>query len=341
MKVVVASAHRYPDLARLWFRSVARDLIPALRRGGADVEVLLFRDATPEGFEPKFFPGATLLAPSVEALDFIAFYDAALERPGDVLFLLDADVFVLDGPWVASLLGHFEDPTVAAVSLLRRTEKPGVFALLARSEAYRALPAPVLAPSYEGLERWPRAVNRQPGDRASMALRARGKKIIEVSPAAAASRLADFHGTTVVRASREIFGDLLGPRFDELFAEKPYFAMGAYDNLLLGSLFRIVFGAPFAVARGPTPFAAPDGDRHLSGSATPEELRAAFARIRDRTLLARLVAYFDRSDHALTRLAAREGLTPGALHVPRVLSRGRVLEARAWAAARRLLRRGA
>lgn len=332
MKVVVASAHRYPDLARLWFRSVARDLIPALKGAGADVEVLLFRDTTPEGFEPRYFPGATLLAPCFEALDFIAFYDAALERPGDILFLLDADVFVLDGHWVASLLGHFEDPTVAAVSLLRRTEQPGVFALLARCEAYRALPAPVLAPSYEGLERWPRAVNRQPGDRAAMALRARGKKIVEVSPAVAASRLADFHGTTVVRASREIFGGLLGLRFDALFAEKPYFAMGAYDNLLLGSLFRAVFGAPFAAA---------PGGAHLSGSATPEDLRDALATIHDRTLFARLVTYFERSDRALTRLAAREGLTPGALHVPRVLPRGRVLEARAWAAARRLFGRGA
>jgi hypothetical protein len=332
LKVVVASAHRYPDLARLWFRSVARDLLPALKGAGAEAEVLLFRDATPEAFDARHFPGATLLAPSTSTPDFIAFYDAALERPGDILFLLDADVFVLDGHWVASLLGHFEDPTVAAVSLLRRTEQPGVFALLARCEAYRALPAPVLAPSYEGLERWPRAVNHQPGDRAAMALRARGKKIVEVSPAAAASRLADFHGTTVVRASREIFGGLLGLRFDALFAEKPYFAMGAYDNLLLGSLFRAVFGAPFAAA---------PGGAHLSGSATPEDLRDALATIRDRTLFARLVAYFERSDRALVRLASREGLTPDALHVPRVLPRARILEAHAWAAARRLFGRGA
>ncbi len=339
MKVVVASAHRYPDLARLWFRSVARDLLPALKRVGAQVEVLLFRDTTPEGFEPRFFPGATLLAPSLEALDFIAFYDLALERPCDVLFLLDADVFILDGGWVASLLGHFEDPTVAGVSLVRRTDQPGVFALLARRETYRALPAPVLAPSYEGIERWPHAINRQPGDRAAIALRARGKVIVEVAPDVAASRLADFHGTTVVRASREVFGDLLGPRFDQLFAEKPYFAMGAYDNLLLGSLYRKVFGAPFAAARQPALFSAPYSDTHLSGSATPEVLRAAFATIRDRTLLARLVATFERSDRALARLAAQEGLTPGALRIPRVLPPRRILEAHAWAAARRLFGR--
>ena len=87
MKVVLAAAHRYPDLARLWYRFVARDLLPALRSVGADVEVLLFRDTTPEGFEPKFFPGATLLAPSYDAVDAVEFLEMALERPGDVLFL--------------------------------------------------------------------------------------------------------------------------------------------------------------------------------------------------------------------------------------------------------------
>jgi hypothetical protein len=331
LKVVLAAAHRYPDLARLWFRSVARDLIPALKGAGANVEVLLFRDTTPEGFEPRYFPGATLLAPCFEALDFIAFYDAALERPGDILLLLDSGAFVLDGEWVAALLGHFEDPTVAAVSLLRHTGPTGVFALLARREAYRTLKAPVLAPSFEALERWPHAVYRQPGERAAMALRARGKTIVEVSPAAAASRLADFHGTTVVRASREIFGGLLGLQFDALFAEQPYFAMGAYDNLLLGSLFRAVFGAPFA---------ATPGGAHLSGSATPKDLRDALATIRDRTVIARLVAHFKRSDRAFAGLLALEGLTRGALHVPRVLSRGRVLGAHVRAAARRFAGKG-
>jgi len=88
---------------------------------------------------------------------------------------------VLDGKWVASLLGHFEDPTVAGVSILRRGTLPGVVALMARRAAYRALQAPVLAPSYEGLERWPHPTKRRAGDRAALALRARGKKIVEVS----------------------------------------------------------------------------------------------------------------------------------------------------------------
>jgi hypothetical protein len=337
VKVVVASAHRFPDQARLWFRFVGRDLLPALRGAGAEVEVLLFRDASPEGFEPRLFPGATLLTRSFDALDVVEFHEKALERLGDVLFLLDADVFVLDGEWVASLLGHFEDPTVAGVSILRRGTLPGVVALMARRAAYRALQAPVLAPSYEGLERWPHPTRRQAGDRAALALRARGKKIVEVSPAAAAPRLADFSGATAIRTAREVYGAVLGPRFETLLVEQPDFAEGAYDNILLGALFRVVFGAPYAVARGPSPFADPDADTHLSGSATPEEFRTALAAINDRKALARLVASFERSDRALTRLAAREGLSRRALRVPLVLPRARVLEARVRAAAGRLV----
>jgi hypothetical protein len=336
VKVVVASAHRFPDQARLWFRFVARDLLPALRGAGAEVEVLLFRDAPPEGFEPRLFPEATLLTRSFEALDVVEFREKALERPGDILFLLDADVFVLDGAWVASLLGHFEDPTVAGVSLLRRGTLPGVVALMARRAAYRALQAPVLAPSYEGLERWPHPTKRQAGDRAALALRARGKKIVDVSPAAAATHLADFSGATAIRTAREVYGAVLGPRFETLLATEPDFAEGAYDNILLGALFRVVFGIPYAAARGQAPFAAADGDAHLSGSATPEELREALAAIPDRKAFQRLVASFERSDRALTRLAAREELTRGALRVPLVLSRARVLKARARAAAGRL-----
>jgi hypothetical protein len=336
VKVVVASAHRFPDQARLWFRFVGRDLVSALRQTGAEVEVLLFRDAPPEGFEPRHFPGATFLARSFEALDVVEFREKALAWPGDVLFLLDADVFVVDGEWVAALLGHFEDPTVVGVSLLRRGKLPGVVAFMARCAAYRAFPAPVLAPSVEGIERWPHATKRQPGDRAALALRARGKKIVDVSPAATAARLADFGGATAIRTAREVYGAALGTHFETLLVEEPDFTEGAYRNLLLGALFRVVFDAPYAVAPGPSPFAAPDGAQHLSGSATPEELREALARVHDREALQRLVACFEASDRALTRLAAREELTRGELRVPSVLPRGRVLEARAWAAARRL-----
>ena len=336
MRVVLAAAHRYPDLARVWFRFVARDLLPALRSAGADVEVLLFRDTTPEGFEPRSFPGATLLAPSFEALDAVEFYEAALERPGDILFLLDPGVFVLDGEWVASLLGYFEDPTVAAVSLLPRTGPAGAFALLARREVYRTLKAPVLAPSFEALERWPHAIYRQPGERAAMALRARGKKVVD-GPPGAAGRLADFSGATAIRTAREVWGGLLGARFETLLAEKPDLAAGAYENLLLGALFRAVFGTPYAVSRGPMPFAAPGDDPHLSGSATPEELRTALAAIRDRKAFQLLVAAFERSNGAFTRLAEREGLTRGELRLPPVLPRARTLRARVQAAAKRFV----
>ncbi len=340
MRVVLAAAHRYSDFARLWFRSLARDLLPALRGAGADVEVVLFRDATPEGFEPRLFPGATFLAPSFEALDEVEFYQAALERPCDVLFLLDPGVIVLDGEWAASLLGHFEDPTVAGVSLLRRTGVIGGFALLARREVYRTLTAPVLAPSFEALERWPHAVYRQPGERAAIAVRARGKRIVDVSPASSAPRLADFSFATAIRIAREVSGGVLGPRFETLLAEKPDFAAGAYDNILLGALFRAVFGAPYAVARDPALFAAPYGDTHLTGSATPEELRTALAAIGDRKAFQRLAASLERSDRVVADLLAREGLTRGSLHIPRVLPRARTLGARVRAAARRLAGRG-
>jgi hypothetical protein len=147
VRVILASAHRYADLARLWYRFALRDLAPALRATGAEVDVVLFRDGAPDAFDPRDFPGATLLAPGPGARDFLEFYDAALRREGDVLFLLDADLFVLDGAWAASFLSRFEDPSVAAVSLLRRSEQPGVYALLARTSAYRALPQAVFAPS--------------------------------------------------------------------------------------------------------------------------------------------------------------------------------------------------
>ncbi len=322
MKVVLASAHRYADLARLWHRFAHRDLAPALRATGARVEVVLFRDASPDAFDPRDFPGATLLAPGPGARDFLEFYDAALRRDGDVLFLLDADLFVLDGAWAASHLARFSDPSLAAVSLLRRTEQPGVYALLARTAAYRALPVPVFSPSYEA-PGTPGAVNRQPGDRAALALRAAGQTILDVPASEAEGRVSDFHGTTVIRASREVFGASLGTRFDKLLSEKPYFAMGAYDNLLLGTLHRTLFGAAFA----------PDADGvHLGGSATEECLRAALARVTDRAVLAHFLAYADRSNRAAAGLFAREGLP---FAPPRLLPRPRAWEVRAWALARR------
>jgi hypothetical protein len=326
--VLVAGAHRHADLARLWYRSVARDVLPAFERAGARAEAVLFRDTDPESFPARWFEGATLAAPRSGVRDFIEFYDSLLERTdASFILLLDADLFLLDADWAAAHLSLFADPALAAVSFLRRTAQPGVYALLVRRSAYAALPPPVFAPAYERLDAWPHAVNLQPGDASARALRSSGQRILDVPRGEAETRIADFHGTTVIRISREMVGGLLGERFDTLVSEKPYFAMGAYDNLLLGTLYRSLYGAPFAPG--------PDGV-HLSSSATPEVLRAALSRIKSRTALSRLVDYFDRSDRALSRLAAREGVT---LAVPGVLSRKRRFEARAWGALRRALRR--
>lgn len=328
MKVTIASAHRYPDLARLWYRTVARDLAPALRRGGAEVSVVLFRDAAPDSFPAAWFEGATLDAPSDGCRDFLEFYDRVLlAADADFILFVDADVFLFDGPWAASHLPLFEDPRLAAVSLLARTDQPGVFALLARTAAYRTLPAPALAPSYERLEDWPDAVNRQPGDRAAIALRAAGWRIAVVPAREAAPHLADFHATTAVRATREKLGPLLGARLDALVTERLYLAMGACDNLLLGAFYRALYGEPFA--------AGPDG-AHLSASATEEALRAAFAGVRSREERARLAGVLGRSRRALFRLAAHDGIR---VAVPRLLPARQEAVGRIGDAARRLLER--
>ncbi|MEA2695055.1 MAG: hypothetical protein QOJ16_4442 [Acidobacteriota bacterium] len=307
--LLLASPHRYPDLARLWYRAVRRDLLPALEGAGfADIQVQIFRDGHADEFDPSWFPGVTLQAPGPGARDFVEFYDAALQASGGYLFLLDADLFFLDGAWPVSYLGEFERPEVAAVSYLRRGALPGVYALLCRSADYQALPQPVFAASYEGLEAWPKAVNRGPGERAALALRERGKEIAEAADPEA--HLADFHGTTVLRASREIFGGAIGERrFEELVGEKRYFAMGAYDNLLLGTLYEAVFGEPFAVLPG-------DAGTHLAGSLPAAGLARALAQVEDPGRRSALLAYFRRSDEAIARLAAREGI---ALALPRVI----------------------
>jgi hypothetical protein len=304
--LLLASPHRYPDLARLWYRAVRRDLLPALAGAGfSNLQVWIFRDGHADEFDRGWFPGATLEAPGPGARDFVEFYDAALEKSGDYLFLLDADVFFLDGAWPVSYLGEFERPEVAAVSYLRRGALPGVYALLCRAADYRALPKPVFAASYEGLAAWPNAVNRGPGERAALALRDRGREIAE--SADPESHLADFHGTTVLRASREIFGGAIGERrFEELVGEKRYFAMGAYDNLLLGTLYEAVFGEPFAAVSGVP----------LAGSLPAAGLARALAQVEDPARRSALLAYFRRSDEAIARLAAREGIE---LPLPRVI----------------------
>jgi hypothetical protein len=303
-RVLLAGCHRYPDLARLWHRSVRRDLAPALEAAGLAVEVALFCDGGTAGFDPQRFPGARLLQPTAGARDFVEFYDWALARAPDFLFLVDADVFFLDGGFPASLLPCLARPEVAGVSYLRRNRLPGVYALLARAETYRSLPPPVFAARYEGLARWPQAVNLGPGEAAATALRARGFSLVEAEPEDSAEHLADFHGTTVLRAAREVFAAAIGEaRFEALVGEKRYFAMGAYDNLLLGALYQALFGEPFA--------AGPAADRPgepCGGSLTAGALRRALGGVENPERRRALANCFARSDRALARLAAREGI---------------------------------
>lgn len=301
-RLLVASPHRYPDLARLWYRSASSRLLPALREAGLDVRVHIFRDAHGQDFDPRHFPGAVLESPRPQARDFMEFYDAALGQECELLFLMDADLFVLDGEWVASFLERFREPRVAAVSLLRRSQEPGVFALLCRASHYRRLPPPVFTADYVGIETWPRSLNRQPGDRAAHELRALGREIVYVPAQEALERLADFHGTTVIRAAREVFGEALGREgFERLVTQRRYMAMGAYDNFLLGQLYEAVFDQPFA--------AGPDGQR-LMASLTHQELQRALSRIDDPLRQSALEEYFARSDAALSRLARHFGVVP-------------------------------
>lgn len=306
-RIVVASPHRYPDLARLWYRSVSRGLVPALQNAGMHARVAVFRDAHAEAFDPAWFPGALLESPGPGVRDFLEFYDAALGYDADYLFLLDADLFFLDPEWPAQWLPRFADPDVAAVSFLRRTDQPGVYALLCRMEHYRALPQPAFAPAYENLHDARNTVNRQPGDVAARRLRSQGRKILLADAAEAEERIADFHGTTVIRASREVFGHLMnGHGFEGLVSRKRYFAMGAYDNALLGALYQALFHEPFAPGE--------DGEP-LGGSVPADLVRRELDRIDDPGLRDALAEYFDRSDRAILRLAEREGI---ALDLPRL-----------------------
>ncbi|HEV3459666.1 MAG TPA: hypothetical protein VHG32_24200, partial [Thermoanaerobaculia bacterium] len=110
-----------------------------------------------------------------------------------------------------------------------------------------------------------------------------------------------------LRAAREVFAGLIGERrFEALVGERRYFAMGAYDNLLLGALYEAVLGEPFAAVAGEA----------LAGSLTAAGLARALAQIREADRRAVLRDYFRRSDRAIALLAAREGVE---LALPRVI----------------------
>ncbi len=300
--VTIAGPHRYPDLARLWYRAVARDLVPQFRKAGWGVRVVIFCDSGVAQFPPEWFPGVELIGPGPDprsgARDFVEFYDAALRFESDYIFFVDADVFFTDASIVAPYLAAFDDPDVAAVSFLKRAVLPGVYVLLCRREAYLALGPEAMSATYEGLDRWPDSINRGPGEAAAVILAGAGKRVIDITPEAR-PYIADFHGTTVLRVSREMFAGRIGERqFEDLIAEKRYFCMGAYDNLLLGSLYRRLFGESFA----------PDREgRELGGSVTAAAFRLILERVPER-LRGALREYFQRSDDAIPRHALREGI---------------------------------
>lgn len=148
-RLLIASPHRYPDLARLWHRFVMRELVPAFERLQLAVEVNIFCDSNPDQFLPNLYPGVRFSSSGPGRRDFMEFYDATLNAQCDYILFLDADTFILDGNWACSYFDAFDNPSVAAVSFIPRKAAPAIFALLCRAESYRALPAPALACRYE------------------------------------------------------------------------------------------------------------------------------------------------------------------------------------------------
>jgi len=306
-RLLIASPHRYPDLARLWHRFVLRELVPAFEKVPLTVEVNIFCDANADQFRPDLFPGTRLSRAGPGLRDFMEFYDATLREPCDFLLFLDADTFVLDGDWACSYFEAFHDASVAAVSFVPRRESPAIFALLCRAESYRALPAPALACRYEFPENWPHGVNLQPGDFAARELAKSGRIVVNIGAEESARHTANFRGTTGLRSSREHTTRAAGePVFLRSVAEYPAYLVAAYDNVLLGCLYEALYHEAFApdAAGGP-----------LGGSLTVAEFRQALQDVRDEKQIATLGERFEQSRRNILRMAARAGV---ALSIPSV-----------------------
>lgn len=307
-RLLIASPHRYPDLARLWQRFVLRELVPAFENAGLQVEVNIFCDANADQFLPEQFPRVRFTRAGLGMRDFMEFYDATLRDPFDFILFLDADTFILDGAWAASYFQAFENPGGAAVSFVSRRGTPAIFALLCRTAAYRALPAPALACRYEFPQQWPHGVNLQPGEFATRELTNLGKIIINIAPGESSRHTANFRGTTGLRTSREHTVRACGEQvFLRSVAEYPAYLIAAYDNLLLGCLYEALFHEPFAPDAGGRPF---------GGSLTVDELRHALREVRDTREMESLRARFQQSERNILRMAATEGF---ALTIPSVL----------------------
>lgn len=299
-RLLIASPHRYPDLARLWHRVVLRELVPAFERLRLAVEVNIFCDANADQFFPKQFPGVRFTRTSPTMHDFMEFYDATLFAPCDFVLFMDADTFPLDGAWAASHFAAFTDPKVAAVSYVPRKGRPAIFALLCRVESFRALPPPVLACRWEFPATWPAADNLQPGDFAARELAQRGQAIVNIAAEESARHAANFRGTTGLRAFREHANRAAS---DEVFLrsakESPLFLIAAYDNLLLGCLYESLYGESFALDAAGRPFGS---------SLSLAELKHALAQIQDAQQLNTLRERFAQSRLNIHRMAALEGV---------------------------------
>ena len=307
-RLLIASPHRYPDLARLWHRFVMRELVPAFAALHLDVEVNIFCDANAEQFDPQHFPNVRFTRSGPGMRDFMEFYDATLNEQCDFLLFIDADTFLLDGNWAGSYFETFNNPSVAAVSFVPRKGAPAIFALLCRAESYRALPAPALACRYEFPENWPHGVNLQPGDFATRELVKRGSIIVNIAADESSRYTANFRGTTGLRTSREHTTRAAGEQvFLQSVAEYPALLIAAYDNVLLGCLYESLYHEPFAP--DPAGYA-------LGGSLAIADLRRALGEVRDVKQFESLRERFQQSQRNILRMAAQEGV---GLSIPSVL----------------------
>ena len=307
-RLLIASPHRYPDLARLWHRFVVRELVPSFAALHLDVEVNIYCDANAEQFDPQHFPNVRFTRSGPGMRDFMEFYDATLQAPCDFLLFLDADTFILDGDWASSYFSRFDDPGVAAVSFVPRAGEPAIFALLCRVQSYRALVPPALACRYEFPDIWPSGVNPQPGDVAVRELAKAGKIIVNISEEESLRHVVNFRSTTGVRSSREQTTFAAGHSiFWKMVVMFPEYLGAAYDNLLLGCLYESLYHQPFAPDSAGTA---------LGSSLTVVELRQALSEVGDAVQLDSLRRKFQESHANIMRLAGREGVE---LAIPEVL----------------------
>jgi hypothetical protein len=299
-RLLIASPHRYPDLARLWHRFVMRELVPSFTALQLDVEVNIFCDANAEQFEPRHFPNVRFTRSGPGMRDFMEFYDATLQAPCDFILFLDADTFVLDGQWAASYFSRFNDPRVAAVSFVPRAGEPAIFAVMCRVESYRALALPTLACRYEFPDMWPNGVNPQPGDVAARELTEAGKIVVNIGEEESLRHVVNFRSTTGVRSSREQTTFAAGYSiFWKMVVLFPELISAGYENLLLGCLYEALYHEAFAPDSAGTA---------LGNSLTVAELRQALSEVGNTVPLDSLSRKFQESQGNILRLAEREGV---------------------------------